>query len=653
LGGDNFSTRQTNPGTVQIGTMQYGIPRGQDGSGLSPISFTSGATAFHNTNGQRDLYGDVERHSGYLSASQSIGDSLNVFADVLYADRINRSRQASLTTTLTIPKSNPFRVLPAGASETDSYRVLYDLGRDLDPRYFEAGIRTTAAALNFKFELGEWDITLAPSYASEHVDQVQTGYYNTNALSAALADKNPDTAFNPFGDGSHTNPRTLVSIRRSTQFQSDSYLRELNVIANGGWFALPGGTVRLAIGADYRQERFRSKALGPDSAQFQISPQYARGAAAVFAEALLPFVSPQDRIPGINLLQVSLAARFDDYSDLDGVLNPRFGAEWSPLAPLSIHGNWGRSFKAPNAPSLDQSGNVSFIALLPDPQSMNGFSSILAMSGGNAKLSPETATTWTIGVKWSPDVPSHPTLDVSYFDIAFRDRIQAPPFLDRILTDPLRYAAILNRVPESAQRTEICSQSQFLGNFGTTPGTCLTAPIAAIVDGRFNNTSTTTTRGIEFEGTWDFEKSGLGRVELTGNMTYLLNFSEAQTQTSAPVNLLDEVSNPLRFRMRNSASWRGDAWGAKVFLTYAGSYEDNISTPHRRVGSWTTADVVLTYDVDVSNDSWLNGCTFALSVRNVFDTDPPFANNPAGVGYDRENADLLNRFVSLRATKNW
>jgi len=650
-GGDNFSTRQTNPGTVQIGTQQYSIPHGQDGMGLSPTSFVPGATDWHDLNGERDLYGNVKRYSGYLSASQSIGDSIKVFADVLYASRRNHSRQASLTTTLTLPVGNPFRVLPAGASTTDSYRVLYDFGADLGDRYFVPAVRTTAAALNFNFDIGDdWDITWAPSYASEHVDQVQTGNFNASALSAALADQNPDSAFNPFGD---TNPRTLASIRRSTQYQSDSFLTGMNLIANGGLFSLPGGTARLAIGADYRQERFRSRALGPNSTEFRISPTYSRDASAVFAEALLPITSPKNRIPGIHLLQLSLAARYDDYSDLDGVLNPRFGVEWSPISSVSLHGNWGKSFKAPNAPSLDQSGNLSYISLVPDPQSASGVSSVLTVAGGNAGLSPETATTWTAGIKWSPDLQSHPTFDISYFDIAFRDRIQTPPYLDRILTDPVRYAGILNRLPTPSQRAEICSQSQFVGNFGTTSGTCVTAPIAAIIDGRFANTSTTTTRGIEFEGTWDFETSGLGRLELTSNITYLLNFSEAQTPTSAPLNLLDTVSNPLRFRMRNGASWRGDTWGANLTLTYAGAYDDNISSPHRRVGSWTTADLVLTYNVDASHEGWLDGCTLALSVHNLFDTDPPFVNNPAGVGYDRENADLLNRFVSLRATKNW
>jgi len=60
----------------------------------------------------------------------------------------------------------------------------------------------------------------------------------------------------------------------------------------------------------------------------------------------------------------------------------------------------------------------------------------------------------------------------------------------------------------------------------------------------------------------------------------------------------------------------------------------------------------LSYEPD-ANDSWLAGCAVALNVRNLFDRSPPFLNDTTGVGYDRENADLLNRFISLRLLKDW
>ena len=47
------------------------------------------------------------------------------------------------------------------------------------------------------------------------------------------------------------------------------------------------------------------------------------------------------------------------------------------------------------------------------------------------------------------------------------------------------------------------------------------------------------------------------------------------------------------------------------------------------------------------------GLTVGLNARNVFNTAPPFYNNPLGYGFDATNADVIGRFVSLQLTKSW
>ena len=61
-------------------------------------------------------------------------------------------------------------------------------------------------------DVGDWRLGLYGGFAREKQDQTQTGVLNPTALQAALADTDPATAFNPFGDGSHTNPATLASL---------------------------------------------------------------------------------------------------------------------------------------------------------------------------------------------------------------------------------------------------------------------------------------------------------------------------------------------------------------------------------------------------------------------------------------------------------
>ena len=54
-----------------------------------------------------------------------------------------------------------------------------------------------------------------------------------------------------------------------------------------------------------------------------------------------------------------------------------------------------------------------------------------------------------------------------------------------------------------------------------------------------------------------------------------------------------------------------------------------------------------------SNHRLTESLDLALSVRNLFDAEPPFYDAPQGIGYDPANADPLGRVISLQLTKRW
>jgi iron complex outermembrane receptor protein len=49
----------------------------------------------------------------------------------------------------------------------------------------------------------------------------------------------------------------------------------------------------------------------------------------------------------------------------------------------------------------------------------------------------------------------------------------------------------------------------------------------------------------------------------------------------------------------------------------------------------------------------VDGLTWSLNVQNLFDSGPPFYDNPLAIGYDPANADPLGRMVTLQLTKAW
>ena len=46
-------------------------------------------------------------------------------------------------------------------------------------------------------------------------------------------------------------------------------------------------------------------------------------------------------------LRVDVAARYEDYRDIEGVIAPKVGLVYEPFSSLALKGTWGRSFKAP------------------------------------------------------------------------------------------------------------------------------------------------------------------------------------------------------------------------------------------------------------------------------------------------------------------
>ena len=651
FGGSNFSSDRANPGNLLVGNQYYAVPRNQNGVGLSPASLIAGTRNLQNLNEGRDVTAGQILNSGFASFAQELG-LVTLSSDMLISRRHASALQTAVMTTLLVPASNPFRVFPVGVAPTPRQSVYYSFDGVFRPRAVLVDVDTLSAVMSAKIKLPRrWQAILSATYGAENTEQVQTANINTAALNAALADPNPLTAFNPYADGSGTNQATLDGIQRSTFFGSHSRVNGVNLLLDGGLFALPGGEVRLATGMDYRSQVFSTQQQSADVVARSNSPRYARHVAATFAEMQVPLVAARNHVPGIELLQLSLAARHDDFSDFGAKTTPRIGLEWSPVRSVSAHGSWGRSFKAPDLPTLNEQSNQTFITPVPNPLAPSRSSIVLAWLGGNPDLRAESAETWSAGLRWAPELPLSPSLDVTYYDVHFQDRIRASAEGDRFLLDPARYGSLTYGNPPLALREQACGRSRYLGNASTVAGDCLTAPVEALIDLRYNNISASTTRGLDLLAKLDWN-SRWGTFGFAANANYVLDFDETPAPTAASVQLVDTVSNPLRFRMLDQLTWGRGAVTGTLAMFYSGSYRDNLSSPQRRVGSSTTFNMNVRYEFE-NTSSWLDGTSIALDIQNLFDRDPPFVNNPAGVGYDRENADLWNRMVSLQLKKDW
>ena len=112
----------------------------------------------------------------------------------------------------------------------------------------------------------------------------------------------------------------------------------------GELFELPAGSVRMAAGAEYRDESISDI---PDD-QFQRGLIFGTEAVSAAASRDSWAAYVEFAVPVLSSLELSLAARYDDYSDFGDTTNPKVAVRWSPIDSLALRASWGTGFRAPS-----------------------------------------------------------------------------------------------------------------------------------------------------------------------------------------------------------------------------------------------------------------------------------------------------------------
>ncbi len=204
--------------------------------------------------------------------------------------------------------------------------------------------------------------------------------------------------------------------------------------ANGTLFEVPGGRVGLAIGASHRSEDYSRKVAAWDFVEAAD-----RKVDSAFAELHVPVVGRDNAVTGIRRLDVSLAGRYDDYSDFGSTTNPKVGISWSPVESLELRSSYSTSFRAPAAGRELSDSNkgtdpLMFIYSFTAPDGMGEVPIVNLF--GSSKLVPEKSTNWTFGFTFRPAEVAGLEIGATYYDISYTNRIITPPFDTGALTDP-------------------------------------------------------------------------------------------------------------------------------------------------------------------------------------------------------------------------
>lgn len=632
---------------------RYAIRPGPSGTAQTATDFVAGAANRQSNQLGADLIPAIERHSVYGRLSQSIGDRLELNADLRFSRRAHEIAGIANSGIFNVTAANPYFVSPTGAA---SHTIGYSFYGDRGPIRQEGSSESLGATLGARYDLArDWTLEGYFAFARE---KGLVGIYNrvnSRLLNEALGTipDDPTTAFqagrdgyaNLFGSGDANSREVLDFISQGFAVSRDqSRASSANLLAQGPLLSLPGGVIQLAVGAQFRKETFDSEItsfLSGPAPVFSPDPRRERSISAVFAETRIPLVGPRNARPGLRSLEVSVAGRYEEYDDFGSTANPKVGVVWSPSEGLGLRTSWGTSFRAASLPQIYEEAGA-FGTFLKGPDGADALS--LFLVGGKEALKPETAETFTLGFDYRPR--GGPSLSLNYFDTRFTDRIAQPVAenLTGALVDPglTAFVTFVNPGTNAADLALIESYSALPGFSPLFPSQAY----RAIVDARWVNTGDVRVRGLDASGAYPIMMAG-GQLVLDASASYILDYESRPTPSAEVRQVAGLVGYPVRLRSRAGGVWSRGAFGLDVHWNRVDDYKDRLGT---RIAAWDTVDAQMSW---APTSVRLNGLRVNLTVQNLFDADPPFYDAPSGYGFDPGQGSLLGRVVALQLIQRW
>jgi iron complex outermembrane recepter protein len=419
------------------------------------------------------LLGGLSKYNGFARVRYDLSDSVELYSEFNFTQfEASRSSQPSVAfgaQQFVIPVTNPFiprdlrtllasRPNPGGTFTMN--KVMGELGQKSESENNTLYQGTIGLRGPLPFGGWKWD-----AYASHgRLDYEQS--YNDGWASIARVQTLVTAAdggrsicaggYNPFGKTTLSDAcQRYLQVRPTNLTISKQDIFEAS--AQGVLFKLPAGDVSMAVGADYRANRFEFR---PDptitaadiigvSAQFPLKGS--QKVKELFAELLVPILKDQ---PFIKSLSANLAYRYSDYNTIDRVSAYKATGDWQIVDSLRVRGGYQRAVRAPNFQEL-YSPAVRGFATLPgntDPCSFDSaerrggnaaavrtlclaqgvpapiidtykypVSAYAVVSLGNPNLSEEKADTYSVGLVWQSRLES-PLLanlraSLDYYDI--------------------------------------------------------------------------------------------------------------------------------------------------------------------------------------------------------------------------------------------
>ncbi len=588
-----------------------------------------------------------------------------------------------------------------------------------------------------------WTWEAGALYSAARVIDNEEGTVRRSLLSAAINQSDPAKAFNPFtrtfavrngslvATGPYTNPESVTATFLSSYMRSGiTKLGGLDFRAAGDVATIWGGhKIGGAFGGEFRYEGYddyrppyaglnpTGSGLDPASNDFLgFSPDSDthgnRHVTALYAEAVVPVIGHEQKLPLAHSLEFSVSGRYEDYTDFGRTTKPKYGVAWKPVPWVMVRASQNEGFRAPN---LAQLFTGTLLRTLPNSTDTyrsivtnaigDGPSNRSSIASGNRTLKPETSRGKSLGVVVQVPGIEGLSLSLDYWEIRQKDIIASGGGIadDTAALLAATQAALASgkridqiqldsggpayqgdpsvvRFPDTqADRNTFAAYNASQSNPGNQR-----AVVGAIdfIRSTYFNKAQQFLNGFDLDVSYRLPLSAAGQFIFNSNWSYLNDFhaytAAGATRTDYRGSNHPNVggATPV-WRGSTNIIWRLKQWSAGVGHYYLGHYTDVDATvtaaqyadlgnpgyikPVFNNGAYNYRYVVHdsnSYNLFVSyrgakESRWLKQTSVRLGVNNLFDLKPPLSADSRGYDPAIYNVIARGRAYSLQVTKKF
>ncbi len=380
-----------------------------------------------------------------------------------------------------------------------------------------------------------------------------------------------------------------------------------------------GGMIQGVVGFEYRKEDYSDtydslSEAGQVGGSAGNSAGGGRNVKGLYFEGLIPVTDE---------FEVTIAGRYDKYSDYGNDFSPKISVKYDATDELIIRASYGEGFRAPTLDILTQQPQPGNPSVSDDPSCINfGLEAgcdiqVNALTVANPEIGSESSKQLSLGLAYQPT--DWLNMSVDYYDIEISNLIRffgAETILRREQTgEPVPAGLGVAR----------------LGNGG----------IDLITQG-YANEGEWAISGIDLNVNTKFD------LEDFGFITQTLQFShQIDSKIDGGRNTIKDTGEPQQRATLSTAYTIADfefSWN----MNYIGSQYEDVYTNDAgnivregNIASWITHDLQATYIMPATNTS------ISIGAQNVFEKDPQLSRFD-GRNYNFDLYDAYGRIAYVR-----